>query len=218
MDRIEKLCRYLDYCTTFADVGCDHGYCTWYMLENGMCESAVISDISAQSLNKAENLLKSYIQKGVVTSVCADGLEGVNKDVNQVLIAGMGGEEIISILEKSFIPENFVLQPMKNVRAVREFLLEKGAAISVDEPFEFGGKFYYVIKGKNRGKSSIYGGQQLDFGLNLSGETTRAYILTELKKKLSYLERNLNEDVRCRFEAEVRQMKEVLKNESGRGL
>ena len=147
-----------------------------------MCESAVISDISAQSLNKAENLLKSYIQKGVVTSVCADGLEGINKDVNQVLIAGMGGEEIISILKKSFIPENFVLQPMKNVRAVREFLLEKGAAISVDEPFEFGGKFYYVIKGKNRGKSSIYGGQQLDFGLNLSGETTRAYILSELKK------------------------------------
>ena len=69
-----------------------------------------------------------------------------------------------------------------------------------------------------RGNSSIYGGQQLDFGLNLSGETTRAYILSELKKKLSYLERNLNEDVRCRFEAEVRQMKEVLKNESGRGL
>lgn len=211
MDRIEKLCRYLDYCKTFADVGCDHGYCTWYMLENGLCERAVISDISAKCLKKAEILLKSYIEKGVVTPVCADGLEGISEDTEQVLIAGMGGEEIISILKKSFIPENFVLQPMKNVREVREFLLSDGAEITVDEPFEFSGKFYYVLKGKKRGKQSIYGGQQLEFGLNLSGETTKQYICAEIEKKLSYLQRNLKKEVRESIEKDIRRYKEVLK-------
>lgn len=213
MDRIDKLCSYLDKCKTFADVGCDHGYCTRYMLKNGLCAEAVISDISAKCLQKAENLLAEHIKNGKVTSVCCNGLEGISEETEQVLIAGMGGEEIVSIFKNSFIPRFFVLQPMKNIRAVREYLLSNGAEITVDEPFESGGKFYFVIKGKKSGKSSIYGGQQLEFGLNLSGEATQKYIKSELTKKRAYLERNLKIETRLTIEEEVRFMEGVL-NES----
>ena len=214
MDRIDKLCSYLDKCTTFADVGCDHGYCTRYMLENGLCATAVISDISAKCLQKAETLLSGYIRSGVVKSVCCNGLDGINEDTEQVLIAGMGGEEIVSIFKNSFIPRSFVLQPMKNIRAVREYLLSNGAALSVDEPFESNGKFYFVIKGKRCGNSSIYGGQQLEFGLNLSSEITKKYIKSELTKKRAYLERNLKADTRLKIEEEIRFMEGILENES----
>ncbi|MDE6666872.1 MAG: class I SAM-dependent methyltransferase [Clostridia bacterium] len=213
MDRIKKLCSYLDKCSTFADVGCDHGYCTQYMLKNGLCEIAVISDISAKCLQKAENLLADYIQNGKVTSVCCNGLEGISEETEQILIAGMGGEEIVSIFKNSFIPQKFVLQPMKNIRAVREYLLQNGAEISVDEPFESCGKFYFVIKGKKCGNSSIYGGQQLEFGLNLSCETTKKYIKSELNKKRAYLERDLKIETRLQIEEEIRFMEGVL-NES----
>lgn len=214
MDRIEKLCSYLDKCTTFADVGCDHGYCTRYMLKNSLCERAVISDISAKCLQKAEGLLADYIKGGIVKSVCCNGLEGVSEETEQILIAGMGGEEIVNIFKNSFIPRSFVLQPMKNIRTVREYLLSNGAEITVDEPFESGGKFYFVIKGKKCGNSSIYGGQQLEFGLNLSGEITQKYIQSELTKKRAYLKRNLNGDTRLKIEEEIRFMEGVLKNES----
>ena len=213
MDRINKLCTYLDKCATFADVGCDHGYCTQYMLKNDLCESAVISDISAKCLQKAETLLADYIKSGKVNSVCCNGLEGVSEETEQVLIAGMGGEEIVSIFKNSFIPRKFVLQPMKNIRVVREYLLQNGAEIYVDEPFESGGKFYFVIKGKKCGNSSIYGEQQLEFGLNLSGETTKKYINDELKNKRSSLERNLKTETRLKLEEEIRFMEGVL-NES----
>ena len=213
MDRIDKLCSYLDSCKTFADVGCDHGYCTRYMLENGLCESAVISDISAKCLQKAETLLSGYIKNGKVNSVCCNGLEDISEETEQVLIAGMGGEEIVSIFKNSFIPQKFVLQPMKNIRAVREYLLLNGAEILVDEPFESGGKFYFVIKGKKRGNSSIYGGQQLEFGLNLAGKSTKKYIQSELAKKRAYLERNLKDETRLKIEEEIRFMEDVL-NES----
>ena len=55
--RLKKLCALLERCERFVDVGCDHGYCTKYMLEGGLCNSAVISDVSAKSLSKAEKLL-----------------------------------------------------------------------------------------------------------------------------------------------------------------
>ena len=213
MDRIEKLCSYLDKCVTFADVGCDHGYCTRYMLKNGLCERAVISDISAKCLQKAEKLLAECIKNGVVSSVCCNGLEGISEDTEQVLIAGMGGEEIVSIFKNSFIPRSFVLQPMKNIRAVREYLLSNGAHITTDEPFESCGKFYFVIKGKRDGVPTEYNGKQLEFGLNLTGEATKKYIQSELTKKRAYLERDLKEDTRRKIEEEIRFMEGVI-NES----
>ena len=47
--RIKTLCSLLEKTDVFADVGCDHGYCTQYMLESGLCERAIFSDISKGS-------------------------------------------------------------------------------------------------------------------------------------------------------------------------
>ena len=74
MDRIQIICSYLKPCYTFADVACDHGYCAEYMLKNDLCRKAVISDVSAKSLEKAEKLLSGYIENGRCRSVCCDGL------------------------------------------------------------------------------------------------------------------------------------------------
>ena len=210
MDRIKKLCSYLDKCSTFADVGCDHGYCTLYMLKNGLCERAVISDISAKCLQKAETLLAGFIKNGVVASVCGNGLDGISEVVGQVLIAGMGGEEIVDILKNSFIPRSFVLQPMKNVRAVREYLLSNGAHITLDEPCESRGKFYFVIKGSKCGVPTAYNGKQLEFGLNLTGKATEKYIQIELFKKRAYLERDLKDETRRQIENDICFMEGVI--------
>ena len=38
--RIDTLCSLLEKTDTFADVGCDHGYCSEYMLKNELCDFA----------------------------------------------------------------------------------------------------------------------------------------------------------------------------------
>lgn len=209
MDRIDKLCAYLPPCGSFADVGCDHGYCTKYMLLNGLCKTAVISDISGKCLQKAERLLRGYIDSGAVKAVCCNGLEKIDKNTDLVLIAGMGGEEIVNILKTAYIPHSFVFQPMKNVRAVREFLLSKGAEITVDEPFESGGKFYYVLKGVRQGKCS-YSKAELEFGKSLKSAETKAYMRAELEKKRAYLQRELNENTRAEIAAQAKFIEGVL--------
>ena len=99
--RIDTLCSLLAPVKTFADVGCDHGFCTEYMLENGLCEYAVFSDISKGSLAKAETLLAPFVAAGKAKSVLGGGFYGVPSDIDEVLIAGMGGAEIIAILSDS---------------------------------------------------------------------------------------------------------------------
>ena len=147
--RIDTLCSLLAPAKLFADVGCDHGYCTEYMLQSGLCERAIFSDVSRGSLAKAEKLLAPYVRAGKAVGVLGDGFYGVDKDVDEVLIAGMGGSEIVSILsdeKHGFMPKRFVFQPMHDSEKLRRYILANGGYIERDYTFE-DGKFYDVIVG-----------------------------------------------------------------------
>lgn len=174
-ERLKEICSHLPQAPVFADVGCDHGYCTQYALGNGLCERAYISDISAGSLKKAETLLKNEIAAGVCIPVCADGLKGIPERCDCVLIAGMGGEEIVKIFTEAYIPEKFVLQPMKNSDKVRAFLLERGCGISLDGTFFAEGKAYDLIVGEAKGKAE-YTDFELFFGRDNLKRPTAEFI------------------------------------------
>lgn len=186
MDRIETICSYIDDCASFADVGCDHGYCTLHALKSGKCKTAVISDVSAKSLSKAERLLKDYITAGRCRPVCCDGLKDIGTDTDLVLIAGMGGMEIIKILTEGFIPQRFIFQPMKNSKELRKFLLDNGCKITVDDIF-YDGKYYFLIKGEREGGTSEYTGEQLMFGRDsLTNPVFKEYAENEIEKLKGY--------------------------------
>ncbi len=155
--RIDTLCSHLQAANVFADVGCDHGYCTEYMLKNGLCARAIFSDVSRGSLAKAEALLAPFVEEGRAVPVLGDGFFGVPADVDEVLIAGMGGSEIVSILadkKHGFLPKRFVFQPMHDSEKLRRYIVEKGGYIERDYTFE-DGKFYDLLVGGN----ALHGGQ-----------------------------------------------------------
>lgn len=182
--RLSTLCKELLPCTVFADVGCDHGYMAQYMLENSLCDRAYISDISEPSLEKARRLLSGYIQAGKVQSFCCAGLEQVPKDAEQVLIAGMGGEEIVGILKNGFFPSRFVLQPMKNTEKVRRFLMGNGYSVLRDYTFS-DEKFYDVLCAERGKKAREYDVLSLRFGydnIHFPGADFLLYLRTEQKK------------------------------------
>lgn len=194
--RIPQICARLEECNVFADVGCDHGYCAHYMLSRGMCRTAVISDISPQSLAKARRLLAGFAAEGRVRAVCCDGLKDVG-NADLVLIAGMGGEEMVRILREGYIPQNFVLQPMRNADTLRAFLIDSGCAISEDNIFR-DGKFYFIIKGSASGGTPAYTRAQLAFGRDsLKGALLRDYLAEEIDKVNGYLLGDMNEKNRA---------------------
>ncbi|MGN0818187.1 MAG: tRNA (adenine(22)-N(1))-methyltransferase [Candidatus Coproplasma sp.] len=199
MERISYICSQLDKCRVFADVGCDHGYCAQYMLKSGLCERAIISDVSAKSLSKAERALSRYAAEGRVISVCCDGLYG-GEVADEVLIAGMGGEEIVKILRQGYLPENFVFQPMKNAELVRAYLLENGCLLTEDNIFRSGKYYYFLIKGKREDSESPnvqYGKAELAFGRDsLKNPVLKEYLSEEIAKLQGYLTRSVSEESR----------------------
>ena len=183
--RIRTICSLLSPCKLFADVGCDHGYCTEYMLKKGLCERAIFSDVSKGSLAKAEKLLCSYVQEGKATPVLGDGFFGVPKDADEVLIAGMGGSEIVGIISDKkygFLPETFVFQPMHDSEKLRRYLIENGGIIQRDFTFE-DGKFYDVIVGRKKRadeKAQAYTNAEYEFGKENLSEMNESF-----KKRLN---------------------------------
>jgi tRNA (adenine22-N1)-methyltransferase len=213
MDRIQTICSYLTSSESFADIGCDHGYCTQYMLENDLCKRAIIADVSAKSLSKAERLLEKYIARGACSSVCCDGLTKIDSSISQVLIAGMGGEEIIKILSEAYIPQSFVFQPMKNANLLRSYLLQNGCEISHDDIFK-DGKFYFIIKGKRRGNVRAYTKAELAFGFeSLKNPLLDEYLSQELSKNYEYLTRPMTAENKKIIEGKIAFLKGVKKGD-----
>lgn len=220
--RIDTLCGLLVQADLFADVGCDHGYCSEYMLKNGLCRRAILSDISKGSLQKAETLLEEYVRDGKATSVLGDGFVGVPKDVDEVLIAGMGGSEIISILSDKtygFMPKRFVFQPMLNADKLRRYILENGGYIERDFTFE-DGKFYDVIVGRrliDGEERQVYSDAEYEFGReNLALKPTAFLERTkkQIKNAEKYLkEPTLQEKSRAELEERKRRLEGVLSGE-----
>ena len=191
--RIDTLCSLLSPVKTFADVGCDHGYCSEYMLKNGLCQFAILSDISKGSLQKAETLLQSFIKSGKAKAVLGNGFFGVDKDVDEVLIAGMGGSEIVAILSNpqyGFMPKRFVFQPMHDSEKLRRYILNNGGYIDRDFTFE-DGKFYDVIVGgrvKGKEETPAYSDLEYEFGReNLRAKPTA--FIKRINKLLKNIEK-----------------------------
>lgn len=149
-----------------ADVGTDHGKVVAQLFAEGKIDFAYLSDISPKSLDKAKSLLQKlgYIEKSKFL-VC-NGLENYPKLVLcDVIIAGMGGEEIINILKSSKVNNNvnnYILQPQKNVAKVRQYLVDNGYKIVSDIVVEDASQFYFVLKAK-QGKDKL-NELELNFG------------------------------------------------------
>ena len=216
--RLNTLCSLLSPCESFADVGCDHGYCSEYMLKNGLCNRVIFSDISKGSLAKAEKLLAPYIAEGKATPVLGNGFYGVPSDTELVLIAGMGGSEIISILsdkKHGFMPKRFVFQPMHDAERLRRYLLENGAEIQRDFTFE-DGKYYEVIVGGQAQTRMQYSQAEYEFGRENLLQRPQAF-LDRIQKLIAntkqYLSKPLQEDSRKELEERKKRLEGVLNGE-----
>lgn len=131
-----------------ADVGCDHGILSLKMLQNGVSNRVLATDISAPSLSKTEKLLTDFGYRERAEFVCIDGLPKETTP-DQILIAGMGGNEICKILATYFAGRAerpiLVLQPMRDFIKVRRLLNTLGYKIIVDKII-FDKKFYLLLK------------------------------------------------------------------------
>lgn len=152
-----------------CDVGTDHAYLAAELLRSGKCKKVIASDVAKGPLNAARRTL---MQTGFIDRaelILSDGLLNVpDSDVTDVVIAGMGGETIVHILDVcSWIKNknvNLVLQPMTKISFLRKWLCENGFDIICEKIVSEGRFFYTVIKAKCDGEKHELSEFEMEIG------------------------------------------------------
>ncbi len=179
---IVNLCKNFD---TTCDVGCDHGIISVLLLLENKTKFVIATDISKKCVQKAEVLLKKYGLENRSSTRCANGLGGIlpNENPEQIVIAGMGGSEIVEILSAYTKKSKYLaLQPMKEIPKVREYLTKNGYKIEEDFVIEDRGKFYHLISA-SIGKQEL-SKSEINFGKATKHSEDYFLWLSEKEKKL----------------------------------
>lgn len=158
--RLQAVADLLDCHEKIADIGCDHGFVSIYLIESKKASWCLAMDVNSGPLERArEHVLEKRLSTYIETRL-SDGAKEIQfvkdecgKDkleVEAALIAGMGGRLMIQIIKDSLQKfqsmEEFVLQPQSEIAKVRQFIREIGYHIAKEDMILEDGKYYPMMK------------------------------------------------------------------------
>ena len=173
--RIKEIASFIMPYKSVADIGTDHGYLLLEAFNLGINFAQAI-DNKVGPLNSAKNNLKHYNHK--IEFSLSDGLEDLNPKIDVVVLSGMGGSLIASILSKNIGKlknvKRIIIQPNRNIDKVREFAIEANYKITQEKIIEEEAIYYEIIvleKG-----SAKYTKAEITFGPYLLKEKNELFI------------------------------------------
>ena len=216
--RLNWILEKVDKCETIIDVGTDHGYIPIKLIKDNIASRVIASDINKEPLEKARinASLDGVIEK--VDLRLGGGLKTLkSKEVQGIIIAGMGGNLIRDILEADLDKvkdvDYLVLQPAQNPEVLREYLYTHEYEIIDEDICLDEGKYYELFKVKYK-KNNITKLDDVFYEispvmLKKRTETLKSYIEDKVEKNNKILN-FINDDTE---HAKERKKQLIRKNE-----
>lgn len=181
-----------DWCDgeVIADIGCDHGYIPLKLVQEKK-KKVYACDVAESPLERAKKLFEK--EEANIDCLLMNGIIDLPNDVDQILIAGMGGQLMISILEEGKEKwggiNSMILSPHKDAPALRQYLIDHHFRIEKERTIKEGSHFYpilYVVHGEQeRSASKDY------YGYHMIEDEEYEQFLDHEYKKWKALESNV---------------------------
>ncbi len=148
--RLTQVAAFVRKGSRLADIGTDHALLPAELVRQGVCTYAIASDIKKGPVAAATRTVAEAGLADKINIRLGSGLETVEPDeVDDIVIAGMGGETIAMILAAArWVRDGhyrLVLQPMTRVEKLRRYLWENGFDIVTEAVVQDGKHWYTVI-------------------------------------------------------------------------
>lgn len=131
-----------------ADVGCDHGYLSLHLLQSGVAGHVYASDVREGPLSSARRNAANFGVSEKIDFFLCDGVQGLPRDFDVLICAGMGADTMISILEAAPWLRGgayrLILQCQSKTPSLRRYLSRTGWEI-VNETALRDGRFLYTV-------------------------------------------------------------------------
>lgn len=198
-----------------ADIGTDHGYLPIYCVQKEICDSCIASDIRPGPLSSAMKHAKEYGVSDRIRFCCASGLTSIMPgEVDTIVIAGMGGETIKSILQNAPWIQSagvlLILEPQSKVLELQHFLTQCGFILQSASLVEDCGRLYPIW---SLNWSSDFQLPYAPFYLDsMQGELLFSQYCTELLNKIRIRLSGLNlSGKNCEESAEIQYLFDQIK-------
>lgn len=148
-DRLLACAQFVNKGDRVADVGCDHGYLSIYLLSNGVASSCIASDVNEAPLHSAMRNARKFGVTSKMEFCLSDGVQNIPHDFDCMVCAGMGADTIMSIIHHSaqWLKDpkyRLILQCQSKRPELRQWLYDEGFRIN-RETLAKDGKFVYSI-------------------------------------------------------------------------
>lgn len=158
-ERLRMIASLVPKCNTAADIGTDHGYLAAWLLQNEIAQFVFATDINAGPLARAKQTAQEQNLTADMEFHLCDGLQfsGAEK-ADAVIIAGMGGETMISILEAApwaWRDTTLILQPQSKHKLLYAWLCEHEISLTEAKLCMDAGKQYLAFRACGRGEPEI---------------------------------------------------------------
>jgi tRNA (adenine22-N1)-methyltransferase len=213
--RLETIASFVPEGSAVADIGTDHGYIPIHLVQEGKAKHAIAMDVRKGPLLRAQAHIHEAGLEAHVEVRLSDGLLKLEQnEADCVVIAGMGGELIIHILEEGRglwegIP-HWVLSPHSELDKVRRFLEEQEFFTERETMIKEEGKFYTVMGINRMNKAGEKDEREISYRYGRSLIESKDPVLKEyLKKEEEQLEQIMSGLSESQTEAAVRRMEEL---------
>ncbi|NWA84268.1 tRNA (adenine(22)-N(1))-methyltransferase TrmK [Pseudomonas sp. D2002] len=167
--RLERVAAHVPAGARLADIGSDHGYLPVALMRRGVIAAAVAGEVAATPFHAAQRTVRDNGLEQHITVRLADGLAALkpSDQITAISLCGMGGETILDILDsgKAHLSgqERLILQPNGGEQPLRQWLMDNGYCILLEELLQEN-RFYYEIIVAERAEPVVYTAEQLYFG------------------------------------------------------
>ena len=134
-----------------ADIGCDHGFISIYLIKEKDVDHVFAMDINDGPLKRAYEHVNEYGLTNRIEVIKSDGAKAIKPgEADGAVIAGMGGRlteriilDSIDVFQKM---DEMILSPQSEIDHVRRFLIQNGFDILDEDMVLDESKFYVIIK------------------------------------------------------------------------
>ena len=149
--RLQALANMVSSGNIVCDIGCDHGWVSIYLIQQGIASKVLAMDVRTGPLERAREHIAQYDLEAYIETRLSDGLQKMQVgEATAMVCAGMGGPLMMKILtegrEMAKAMKELILQPQSELAMFRRFLREEGYRIVAEDMVLEDGKFYPMMK------------------------------------------------------------------------
>lgn len=148
-ERLKKIATYVERGSKVLDVGCDHALLDVYLAKENIVREAFAADIKEGPLASAKENIEKYQVSDRVRLSLGDGLDVYRRDIDTVIISGLGGKTMQGIFSRH--PEclasiqTIILSPNNYQADIKKYLCQRGFYIETESFVKENRIIYQII-------------------------------------------------------------------------